>query len=412
LSILSHDANAVLGGPEWLMARRGDARDLFASLGMPTAREEVWRYSPIDDLDLDHYEVGRAELPVNLAVPAAIEGAGAVVVHVIGGIPQVDELETPKGLQIQRAAAQADGQHALGELSGDALVVLNDAHLVDALVIDVDRAAMIDSPVIVLHHVRDEAVFPRTVVRLSAGSSATVLEVFVGGNHRTLSVPVSRLHLSDQANLRYGSLQLLSREAWHLATVDASLGQDASVEQVTGGLGAAYDRLRTDVALEGRGASSVLRSTYLGTGEQIHDLRTLQDHMSPRTQSDLLCKGAVSGTSRSIYSGVIKVQRGAVRSEAMQSNHNLVLTESAHADSVPNLDIEENDVRCSHASTVGPLDEDQRYYLESRGIAPLDAQRLLVRGFFKDLLERTSLPVAAELIGAELNERLDAEVGP
>jgi Fe-S cluster assembly protein SufD len=408
---LSHDTDAVLGGPEWLVARRGDARDLFATLGMPSAQEEVWRYSPIGDLELERYEVGRAELPINLDVPSVIEAAGALVIHVVGGIPQVDGLDDVEGLEIQRAAAQADGQEALGELSDDALVVLNDAQLADALVIDVARAAMIDRPVVVLHHVRDEAVFPRTVVRLGDGSSATVLEVFVGGNHRTLNVPVSCLHVNDQANLRYGSLQFLSRDAWHLATVDATLGQDASVDQVTAGLGAAYDRLRTDVVLAGRGASSLLRSTYLGTGEQIHDLRTLQDHVSPRTQSDLLCKGAVAGTSRSIYSGLIKVQKGAVRSEAMQSNHNLVLTESAHADSVPNLDIEENDVRCSHASTVGPLDEDQRYYLESRGIAPLDAQRLLVRGFFKDLLERTSLPVAAELVGAELNQRLDAEVG-
>ena len=122
----------------------------------------------------------------------------------------------------------------------------------------------------------------------------------------------------------------------------------------------------------------------------MHDIRTLQDHVAPRTTSELLCQGAVAGTSRSVYSGLIRVHRGAVRSDARQTNHNLVLDEGAHADSVPNLDILENDVRCSHASTVGPVDEDQRYYIESRGVAPEMAEGLIVRG----LLRRHHRPLA------------------
>ena len=143
----------------------------------------------------------------------------------------------------------------------------------------------------------------------------------------------------------------------------------------TAGLGGAYDRLRTDVVAAATGARCELRSAYLGTGEQVHDIRTLQVQPAPRTTSDLLCKGAVAGSSRSVYSGLITVARGAVRTEAFQTNHNLVLDPRAHADSVPNLDIEENDVRCSHASTVGPVDEDQLYYLDrvaSRPSGPND----------------------------------------
>jgi len=174
------------------------------------------------------------------------------------------------------------------------------------------------------------------------------------------------------------------------------------------GIGASYDRIRSDTVLAGQGASSILRSTYLGEGDQIHDLRTKQDHVASKTISDLLCKGAVTGSSRSIYSGLIKMRHGAVRSNAMQTNHNLVLSEAAHADSVPNLDISENDVRCSHASTVGPIDEDQRYYLESRGIEPAEAERLLVRGFFRDLLNQTTQAGVVDLVAAEIESRLDA----
>ena len=235
-----------------------------------------------------------------------------------------------------------------------------------------------------------------------------MIELFIGGDGEVLNLPVAELLVGDGANLRYGSLQMLGRSAWHLATIDAVVGRDATVSQLTAGLGGAYDRCRTDVVLDGQGASSVLRSTYLGDGSQIHDLRTKQDHVSPKTISDLLCKGAVADTSRSVYSGLIKMRHGAIRSNAMQTNHNLVLSESAHADSVPNLDISENDVRCSHASTVGPIDEDQRYYLESRGIPRPAAENLLIRGFFADLLERPEAAPAGAVIAAEVDVRLAA----
>ena len=120
----------------------------------------------------------------------------------------------------------------------------------------------------------------------------------------------------------------------------------------------------------GQAGRTSLLAAYLGTDEQVHDFRTLQDHHAPRTESQLLFKGAVADTARSVYSGLIQIRKGARGSNAFQTNHNLVLSEGAHADSVPNLDIDENDVRCSHASTVGPIDEEQRYYLETAGDRP------------------------------------------
>jgi Fe-S cluster assembly protein SufD len=177
------------------------------------------------------------------------------------------------------------------------------------------------------------------------------------------------------------------------------------------GLGAAYDRIRADVAVEGRDARSEILSTYLGDGNQVHDVRTLQDHVAARTASELLCQGAVAGHSRSVYSGLIRVHRGAVRSDARQTNHNLVLDEGAHADSVPNLDILENDVVCSHASTVGPIDEDQRYYIESRGVSPEVAEGLIVRGFFDAIIDRGPVPEATPLLQREVHHRLDVALG-
>src|SRR5262249_15008385 len=126
--------------------------------------------------------------------------------------------------------------------------------------------------------------------------------------------------------------------------------------------------------------------------DQMLDFRTLQDHDAPHTRSDLLFKGAVEDRARSVYSGLVRLRPTARRADARQSNRNLVLTEGAGAESIPNLEIEANDVRCSHASAVGPIDDDQRYYLESRGIPPAEAERLIVLGFFDDVFMRLPVP--------------------
>ncbi len=250
-------------------------------------------------------------------------------------------------------------------------------------------------------------------MRVGEGSRLSVVEVFAGaeGADRTLVVPVTELAAADGASLSYVSLQILGEAAWSLARLAARGAASSVLRTFTVGLGAAYDRVRADVSVEGRDARSEILSAYLGDGTQVHDIRTLQDHVAPRTTSELLCQGAVAGTSRSVYSGLIRVHRGAVRSDARQTNHNLVLDEGAHADSVPNLDILENDVRCSHASTVGPIDEDQRYYIESRGVAPEVAEGLIVRGFFDAIIDRSPVPEVVPLLQREVHDRLDVALG-
>jgi len=149
--------------------------------------------------------------------------------------------------------------------------------------------------------------------------------------------------------------------------------------------------LRSESLLAGSGAESDLLAVYFGDHEQMLDFRTLQDHDAPHTRSDLLFKGAVEDKARSVYSGLVRLRETAQKARAFQTNRNLVLTEGAGAESIPNLEILNNDVKCSHASTVGSIDPDQLYYLESRGVPPEEAERLIVLGFFDDVLDR--LPV-------------------
>ena len=294
---------------------------------------------------------------------------------------------------------------------GDALVLFNDAFVPGPLLLDVGAGVEAADPFLIVHWCDQgsAAIFPRTAVRLGANARAALIEVYAGpaDGDRCLVVPVTELAAADGSVLSYTSLQILNDQAWCVARLTARGDGNANLRTFTVGLGGAYDRVRADVATAGKGGTSEILSSYLGDGTQVHDIRTLQDHVAPRTQSELLCQGAVAGTSRSVYSGLIRVHRGAVRTDARQTNHNLVLAEGAHADSVPNLDILENDVKCSHASTVGPIDEDQRYYIESRGVEPDVAEGLIVRGFFDAIIDRGPIPAATPLLQREVHARLD-----
>jgi Fe-S cluster assembly protein SufD len=400
---------------------------------LPSESEEVWRYSPIDELELKEFEpVTRSSgvLPEagRIATEAIRETQGQlsafVVVH--NGFPLSFGEPPAAGVAVIGGAdTVAGGDDLLGGamVGGDALVRLNDAFMPDAVLIDVPAGAVVPDPILIVHWCDNDdaasagsAVFPRTCVRLGDRSSASVVEVYAGPagsvtSTRTLVVPVTELVAGDEAVLSYVSLQILNDAAWAIARLAARGGENSVLRTFTVGLGGAYDRVRSDVSVNGRGARSEILSSYLGSGTQVHDIRTLQDHVAPRTNSELLCQGAVAGTSRSVYSGLIRVHRGAVRSDARQTNHNLVLDEGAHADSVPNLDILENDVKCSHASTVGPIDEDQRYYIESRGVAPEVAEGLIVRGFFDDIIDRGPIPAATALLKREVHARLDLALG-
>jgi Fe-S cluster assembly protein SufD len=427
--MFSAEASASLAGPDWLRQRRADGYEAFASTPLPSESEEVWRYSPIDELSLDDFVPPAPDAPANggpaggVALLADVRRAlgrtaGRVLVH--DGRPVLSTLardDAAGTFAFGRAEDVAGSREMLGSVQrkGDALVRLNDAFAPEPVFVDVPAASVVNGPVLVVHWCEAGAssVFPRTCVRVAEDAKVSVIEVFAGpaGPERSLVVPVTELAAADGASVSYVSLQVLPDAAWSIARLAARGGRDASLRTFTVGLGGSYDRVRADISVEGKDARSEILSAYLGDDSQVHDIRTLQDHVAPRTNSELLCQGAVAGRSRSVYSGLIRVHRGAVRSDARQTNHNLVLDEGAHADAVPNLDILENDVKCSHASTVGPIDEDQRYYIESRGVAPEVAEGLIVRGFFDAIIDRGPIPEATALLEREVHTRLDAALG-
>ncbi|MGH9101671.1 MAG: Fe-S cluster assembly protein SufD [Acidimicrobiales bacterium] len=411
-----------LAGPPWLAAARRQAFATFSEAGMPTEAEEVWRYSRVEDLDLERFRpMGPAPRAGSVPggkveeVTGLLEGgewAGTAVTR-DGSLAEASLPHDagPDGLSVWGLAG-GSGQIDLGpaEIGPDAFSALAAAFLADAVVVDVAPGVVLADPVLVVHWVGSDgaAVFPRTVVRLGEGARARVAEVVVSGDVASLVVPVTRLVVGDHAELSYLGIQELGPATWQLGYQRHSLARGARLTSFVAALGGDYARLRTDSVLEGAGASSDLLAAYFGRRDQVLDFRTQQDHVAPATRSDLFFKGAVADDARSVYTGLIRVRKGAVGTNAFQTNRNLVLSDGAHADSVPNLDIAENDVRCSHASAVGPVDPEQRYYLESRGVPPEVADRLIVLGFFEDILGRLPFAALSEHLRGEIGDRVAA----
>jgi Fe-S cluster assembly protein SufD len=408
-SALSTFSNAVtaLGGSDAAREARGAALDRFTATPLPRATLADWRYSRIDALDLDRYDPDLAPTATGGWTAPWLDAAGAATVVTIrngrltaevGGDPAVTVSADPE------LVATLDG--IAGE--PDSLVSLN-AALSIPLVVDVAPGAVVTGPVIVVHHLSGQqaAAFPRTVVRVGRAAQVNIMEVAVSDDVDGLVVPVTELDIADGANVGYIHFQELGGRVWQLGLQASRVGRDATFLSASVALGGSYARLRTTSAVVGSGATTRLLAVYFGSADRMVDYRTIQDHRAPQTTSELLFKGAVANRSRAVYTGLIRVEKGARGTNAFQTNRNLVLHEGAHAESVPNLEIEDNDVRCSHASAIGPVAEDQRFYLESRGVRPDAAERLITLGFLDEVLERLPVTSAADHARVALAGTLD-----
>jgi Fe-S cluster assembly protein SufD len=403
----------ALGGAGWLTERRVAAAEQFASTAMHTPSEEAWRYSRIDQFDLDRYK------------PASVGGAGsflpptvdrAATIRVLNGSIvgiDLDEAYAAKGLVAADIATLPEAPPALGACvdgSADAFTLLNDAFLTGGALISIPDGMIVEHPIVIEHWVEGAggASFPRTVVAMGEDSEAQILERFMSPAGHHLLVPVTELAIGDAARLRFLNTQDLGPDIWQIALVRATIGRDATLRSSTVALGGDYARLRAEALLNGAGASSEMVAVYFANESQMLDFRTLQDHDAPHTTSELLFKGAVEDEAHSVYSGLIRLRPSAVRANATQTNRNLVLSEGAKADSIPNLEIECDDVRCSHGVAVGPIDPDQLYYLETRGVPPDVAERLIVFGFFEDAIDRLAFSAGAERIRAAVARKFDS----
>lgn len=368
----SADAIAGLAGPDGLAGRRAEAARRFADAALPTSAEEVWRYSPIDELDLDRF--------------APASGTSSVEHGDLG----------------RATVGRGEGFGELPE-TADALTWLHHALATDPIVIDVPAGVTVADTIVIRHQGPADgmATAPQLLVRAGADSEVRVVEVFEGGGAGLL-LPATTLALAGASRVGYVGFQQLHRTTWSVGSLEAIAEAQAHVTAGLAGFGGDYARVRTDCRLVGRGATGDLLAAYFGDGDQTLDYRTFQDHVAPDTTSNLLFKGTVSDRSRSVYTGLIRVGKLARGTNAFQTNRNIKLSDEAWAESVPNLQIENNDVHCSHASAVGPIDEEQRFYLESRGVPTRVAERLIVAGFFAEVFDK--------LPASDLRPALDAAV--
>jgi len=408
--------SAALDGPDWLQRFRRDGAAAFAEMGRPDPGEEIWRYSRIAELDVDAFELaGDTVVAPPSGLEATVADPAGVVVIANGRVVrcELDPVWRNKGVQLAPAASLDDGGRYLGSVLGrsdDALAVANDAFAVDPVVLAVPSGVHVDRPVLVIDWASADraASFSRLVVRAADGASVEVVHQQRSDDRSCWLAPVVELAAEPGSRLGYVAVQDLGPAVWQTATVVAEARQQATVAVAAAAFGAAYARLRLDARLTGRGATANLAALYFADGDQMLDFRTLQDHQAPDCTSDLLFKGVVDDRSHSVYSGMIRVRPGARGTNAFQTNRNIKLSDEAWAESVPNLQIEHNDVRCSHASTVGPIDEEQRFYLESRGVPTRRAEQLIVSGFFDDVAERLPGEALREQVAARIGSKLEA----
>jgi Fe-S cluster assembly protein SufD len=382
----------------------------------------VWRYSRIDDLDLDDFQPA-SEKATDTGVAAsaldrlrplldATPDRAALVVARNGRTVHTELRDdvAGKGLRANRMG-EADGE-VLGsaiDRAPDVFLGFNDAFVGEPVLVRVPAGLAVGGPVVVVHLTEGDglAAFPRLVVEAGDDSEVSVLEIQVSGAEPGLVVPVTEIGVGRAARVGHLTVQQLGLATWQLGLQVASVGAEASLRTTTVGFGGDYARLRTDCRMVGRGATGELDAVYFGEGEQTLDFRTFQDHVAPDCTSNLLFKGAVGGRSRSVYTGMIRVGKEARGTNAFQTNRNIKLSDGAWAESVPNLVIENNDVRCSHASAVGPIDEEQRFYLESRGVPTDEAERLIVSGFFDEVLGRSPVPAVAPLLRSTVGAKFE-----
>ena len=250
-----------------------------------------------------------------------------------------------------------------------------------------------------------DAIEWRALIVLEEGAEAEVWERYESGGEGLFN-GVTEIVLGDGANLRYVCEQELSDDGWVFATQRAEVGQEANLDWVALGFGSSRGKVRMETKLAGRGSSAKVTGAYAGLGNQHLDYDTTQEHAAPDTASDLAFRGVLSGSATAVWRGMIRVDPPAQRTDAFQESRNLLLSDKAHADAIPGLEIEADDVRCTHAAAVAQVDAEQLYYLRSRGLREADAKKLVIDGFLQELVERTVEGPIRDALASSLERRL------
>lgn len=390
--------------PAWRASQMDAAFAVFDSLPEPTGAEEDWKYV---DFDLPFSSLTPALDPGQPLPPGPfLKSVGAIsgrVVIVDGHVVEA----SAEGAKLTRLADSPDGETRVPP-DHNKLAAANTAFATDGITISIPDGEHLAAPLVVevQGSTPDTASFPKIAISVGSNAEASVLVVYRSADGaRMLMVPEVVIDIADGGNLRFVSVQGLDHNASIVVHQRVRIGRDATSRIGEVGLGGDLGRLDLAVALEGDGASSDVAGLYFGEGSQTLDYRMVINHSGRNTSSDVFLKGALEDDSQSVFTGLLRIEKDAQKTSTFETNRNLVLSDNAKAHSVPNLEILCDDVVCGHGSSVGPLEQDHLYYLQSRGLSKPRAERLLIRGFFTEVIDRLPIDGIAAPVSDEVFRR-------
>jgi Fe-S cluster assembly protein SufD len=389
---------------------RAAAAARYAELPLPNTADEHWRFTDLRGFDPDSFvRNGQVQEPGSGTRPAE-----TLLDVDVAGLATVDE----NGIAIVKNAPEGitfapfTDHERLGQLVGsdEKFAAHNAAVWQHGLLVVVPNGVELEQPlsVRIVNSVAGGSLFFRLLVIAEPGSRFTLIEEYASSSPDLTGYTnaVAELYVEQAAKLEYVSIQNLSPETWHFAAHHARVERDAELDWVAGGFGSKKGKTWIQNDLTGPGATSRVTGAYFADGDQHLDYDTYQLHAAPNTTSDFAFKGALRDEATAVWRGMIRVEEDAQRTNAYQENRNLMLSPTTHAVPIPGLEILANDVRCTHGATVGQVDREQLFYLMARGLSRGEAERLIVRGFFSDALDRIELEPVREALGEALEARI------
>ena len=399
--------------PPFLAARRAHARQLLDTLELPQFKGRPgWEFTDLSDLDLSAYQPGGDGHRPDTAEPLfALEGAITASDQLPDGV-----VVAPLG-QAVREHPELIERH-LGSLvtpDGDLFVARNEVGFETGAFVYVPAGVALERPVLTTAIQAGDysECNRRTLIVLEQGAQAEIWEqqLSAPGDGSSLLNTVSELVVGDGARLRFVCGQQLSERSWIFGTHRAEVARDGVLDWVALGFGSGGGRVRMETRLGGPGAEARVTGAYAAGGRQHVDFDTTQEHAAPNTTSDLAFRGVLGGRATAVWKGNIIVDPGAQKTDAFQESRNLLISKRAHADAIPGLEIQANDVRCTHAAAVAQVDQEQLFYLRSHGLPERIAKRLVIEGFLAALVERFEQGPVREVLAGTLERRLSQVLG-
>jgi Fe-S cluster assembly protein SufD len=388
---------------------RAEALTRYRELPLPDTTEEHWRFTDLTGFDPDAFEKGSDPEGQTLD-----KGARSMLDLDAAGIATIGEAS----VTIERAPdsitfAPLDENHELlySVVGWDEKFAAHNAALWQhGLLVVVPKGVVLEKPlyVRVTNSTEGGSLFWRLLVVAEEGARFTLVEEAVSATPdlHGYTNAAEEFFLGSGSKFEYVHVQNLSRETWHFASHHARVGRDAELDWVAGGFGSKKGKVRIQNDLAGEGATSRVTGAYFTDGDQHLDYDTFQEHIAPNTTSDFAFKGALRDRSTAVWRGMIRVERDAQKTNAYQENRNLMLSPTTHAVPIPGLEILANDVRCTHGATVSRVDRDELFYAMARGLSRGEAERLIVRGFFQNILDRIEFETVREALAAALEARI------